>query len=320
MDSRLPLSTTIPLLQLNHSINYHAARFLDHTLITLDDYSLSVAPGSAAPVRRSRISRTERTRLQRAFYRLELYCRLFNSSDHPGSNDHNHKQMSCRQQEDKFLSRFPPWEVEEISTVWHYLRNQVGHAFRAMEDDFVKATFQHLRDRNILDDENWDALVQEAHADSKKYYRSNESVNISHMDDVLPGGATDFFRTQAKRFSHDKHIEYLCSMGLAFLHQLFEASPEQQRQLVLSNTCTRSSVKFLTSALNVYSDNAAQRHAAWSSDIINFDDSCANPNEGFQWASQQLSPSYPCRHKGGLRSLGYVFWDTPRIKGMCSMP
>ena len=320
MGMKLPVSTSVRLIKLNNSIVYHMEDFAHYTLRNLHVCSTSISPKlTNASIAQNSPSEAERIRLQRAFYRVDLFCYVFHSSDK--SNHATHKQIASKLQEAQFLSRLPPWEVEEIACVWHYLRKQLENLFDRLEDNFVKIALEgsHLGIKDALAAEDREALLKEAHDDSRKFYASQESVNISHMDGCFfKGGANDFFRNQAKRFSHDKHIEYLASMGLAFLHRLFDADPKEQLRIVLQNTCRRSEVSFLSTALNVYCNKAAQRHAEWDDDGDILDD-YLRPNRGFQWARTALGTSYPCRHKGGLRSLGYVFWDSSRLRGILGL-
>ncbi|KAL8794898.1 MAG: hypothetical protein Q9195_002610 [Heterodermia aff. obscurata] len=317
MEMKLPISNSVRLVKLNNSIIYHMEHFVGYTLQNLYVCSASISPKfTTAGIARKSISETEHIRLQRAFYRVDLFCYLFHSSDK--FNHKTHKQIASKAQEAEFLSPLPPWEVEEIACVWYYVRKRLENLFDRLEDSFVKTALEgsHLGIKDALAVEDREALLKEAHDNSKKLYTSQESVNISHMDGCFfEGGANDFLRNQAKRFSHDKHIEYLASMGLAFLHRLFDADPKEQLRIVLENTCSRSEVKFLSTALNVYCNKAAQRHANWDDDGITLDE-YLRPNHGFQWARTALGTSYPCRHKGGLRSLGYVFWDSPRLRGI----
>ena len=316
MEMKLPVSESVRLIKLNNSITYHMEGFAGYTLRNLYVCSMSIDPKlTTTSIDPNSTSETEHIRLQRAFYRVDLFCYVFHSSDK--FNHRTHKQIASKAQEAHFLSRLPPWEVEEIACVWHYLRKRLELLFNGFEDNFVKTALEgsHTGLKNVLAAEDREALFKEAHDDSKKHYASQDSVNISHMDGrFFQGGANDFFRNQAKRFSHDKHIEYLASMGLAFLHRLFEADPKEQLQIVLKNTCRRSEVNFLSTALNVYCNKAAERHVGWDDD--NTVGEYLRPNRGFQWARTALGTSYPCRHKGGLRSLGYVFWDSSRLRGI----
>ena len=317
METRLPVSMSVRLIKLNKSIIYHMECFTSYTLRNLHACSKAISPKlTAVDIAWNPASETEHIRLQRALYRVDLFCYVFHSSDK--SNDKKHKQIASKEQEYRFLSRLPPWEVEEIACVWSYLRNRLENLFNSLEDIFVKTALEgsHLGIKDALAAEDRESLFKEAHDGSKKLYASQESVNISHMDDsFFRDGANYFFRNQAKRFSHEKHIEYLASMGLAFLYRLFNANPKEQLRIVLENTCRRSEVRFLSTALNVYCNKAAQRHADWDDDGDTLDE-YHRPNHGFQWARTALGTSFPCRHKGGLRSLGYVFWDSSRLRGV----
>lgn len=320
METKLPVSQSVRLIKLNNSIIHHMESVAGDTLRELHVCSKSISPKlTTADIVRNSISETEHVRLQRAFYRVDLFCYVFHSSDK--FNDITHKHIASKAQELHFLSRLPPWEVEEIACVWHYLRKRLENLFNTLEDNFVKTALEgsHLGIKDALGAEDREALFREAQYDSQKFYASQESVNISHMDDCFfRGGANDFFRNRAKRFSHDKHIEYLASMGLTFLRRLFDANPKKQLQIVIENTCRRSEVKFLSTALNVYCNKAAQRHSEWDNDDNTLDEYPRpnGPNRGFQWARKAIGTSYPCRHKGGLRSLGYVFWDSSRLRGI----
>uniref|UniRef100_A0A8H7NBW1 Uncharacterized protein n=1 Tax=Bionectria ochroleuca TaxID=29856 RepID=A0A8H7NBW1_BIOOC len=79
---------------------------------------LAEAPGGDASERKrlelpTPLSDTERTRIQRAFLRLELYCRCF-----PVGEDDIGMEVSlvpAELQFHHFLHRLQPWEVEETS-------------------------------------------------------------------------------------------------------------------------------------------------------------------------------------------------------------
>ena len=320
---KLDVSQSVPLIKLNNFIIYHIDGFARYTLKNLFTCSTMIndeaTPGYIA--RRS-FSKTEHIRLQRAFYRFDQFCYVFHSPD--GFHDKSHKQTLATMQEDRFLSSLSPWEVEEMACVWHYLRKELEYLFDRLEDNFVKTALEgdHLGIKDALAAEDHIALNKEALDDSKKAHTSQERVNISYMDGrFFTGESNDFFRNHAKRFSHDKHIEYLASMGLAFLHRLFNANPKEQLQIVIQNTCRHSDVKFLSTALNIYCNNAVRRHHDWYADekTLSKQPQHVRPNRGFQWARKGLVSSYPCRHKGGLRSLGYVFWDFWRLSGILGL-
>ena len=317
----LPISTSLDLLRLEKSIKYHMARFTRYAQSNLSTCSQSVRPNNQLAVvcvRRDPLARTEEVRIRRAFYRVDLYCYLFHSSDRRSNNERHHVQIPTKHQEAVFLAKIPPWEVEEMACVWHYLRHELEKAFDDVEDYFVDNAFRGTpleaaaavatlkNDRKEVD---WEIYS------SHKFYDKPGTIP-GHMDKLFPEGAYDFFRSISKRVTHDRHIEYLASMGLAFLRSLFEAKIEQQKETIL-NINPRQIPKFLTSALSVYGTKATERYDAWDTGWYDEDgdENCEAPNEGFKWA-MAFSPTYPCRHRGGIRSLGLVFWDTRRLLGI----
>lgn len=106
-----------------------------------------VGPGDGGnwgpPVHFAPLSPDERTRIQRAFYRYEFYCRLFKCYDDPrypvlreGSS------LFCAwEQNNLFVRRMDPWAVEEMSCIHNYLLSLAGDCVRDLEDRVVAALF-----------------------------------------------------------------------------------------------------------------------------------------------------------------------------------
>ena len=81
------------------------------------------------------LSRTEQSRLYRAFFRYELYCRMF-----PRAPNSLRKSIFRGQDQFRlFLSRMEPWEVEEMSCVHNYFTSLVGKFVDNLEDQVVQA-------------------------------------------------------------------------------------------------------------------------------------------------------------------------------------
>lgn len=57
----------------------------------------------------------ERDRLKRAFYQFELFCKL-----------HREFASDSEPQFRQFLSKFTPWEKEQIASVYEYLFDQIS--------------------------------------------------------------------------------------------------------------------------------------------------------------------------------------------------
>ncbi|KAF5005000.1 hypothetical protein FDECE_8525 [Fusarium decemcellulare] len=90
-----------------------------------------------------RPSLTERTRLQRAFLRFELYSRVFprcGSDPYPPPGEPRPvSRHPASQQFELFLANLSPWEVEEMSCVEQYFSSLIDEAIDQVEEDLVRA-------------------------------------------------------------------------------------------------------------------------------------------------------------------------------------
>lgn len=80
------------------------------------------------------LSTTERTRIQRAFLRYELYSRLF-----PHDKASRKSFIQGKDQFHLFIRRMKPWEIEESSCIHHYLTSLAAGYLTDIEDQFVDA-------------------------------------------------------------------------------------------------------------------------------------------------------------------------------------
>jgi hypothetical protein len=71
------------------------------------------------------LQQTEKVRIHRAFYRLQLLCNMFQM------NTVNMKWASVRH---RFLDDFPLWEVEELACVYEYLQQKLESSFNTPWD------------------------------------------------------------------------------------------------------------------------------------------------------------------------------------------
>lgn len=94
------LSQAIPLARLHETIEY----FTDSLVFTVFAQKPCANP----------VSRTERLRIGRNFYRFQVYCNLFqNMRMIPINADHD--------QRDSYFSQFAPWEIEQLACIHDYL-------------------------------------------------------------------------------------------------------------------------------------------------------------------------------------------------------
>ena len=312
----LPLSTSVLICRLHPSVEYHMRLLTKHALGALDRCGFK-SFDFAAPFQK--LTRTEEARLQRAFYRLEFYAALFYSDDKP-------RTRQCKippgEQEKMFLTSFAPWEVEEMACIWQCLHSYVGKLFDQLEDDFVKLIQEDssqtaaLRDF-IFDEEQYDTRIERG---SKTHgLEPFSGLTAAHCQKFFrPSGDNSFWTEIAKRELHDDYIEHILSLGLPFLRRLFNADRREQMRLVLENKSVNCQ-GFFSKAFRCWRMRAASRHD-WKYDEIppEGEGSIRGPNAGYRWANEGLGSvagiGYVCRLRGGLRYLGFAFWDEERLR------
>lgn len=136
--SDFPLETSKALLQLDEVVRFFVMDFARNLLAIYEQNAPSSLKESSFnkdglnhPVN---LSRTEHSRIARAFYNLELYGNLF-STPPPGVSVHeNPSSLSGL-----FLLRFRDWELEEMLCVRQYLSGRLSEYIRQVEDDFMES-------------------------------------------------------------------------------------------------------------------------------------------------------------------------------------
>lgn len=98
---------------LNQHIKNFAADFASSALSAMN-------PNSENESTRQQLSATENRRIERAFIRFELYCRLFGKDMEYG------KEIKSVEQVDIFLVKLPAWEIEQLACVHDYLFRRIS--------------------------------------------------------------------------------------------------------------------------------------------------------------------------------------------------
>lgn len=276
------------------------------------------------------LSTVETVRLRRALYRTELYGFLFYLRPSFAAQT---QRLTSNDQEGIFLAALSPWEVEEMACIWFYFQSHLGECFDRVEDNFVRLVQDHGPSSGYSKmDENHDkleALTKQA-KNKVKYRHGRDDLNKppeSEMESFLNvHGPHRFFTCAGKPHGHEDVIEILFSLGLSFLRDLFNADAQRQMRMVLDNA-GRSPQSTFINAYNIYNTDIATKVTQWPQerDYDPDPDSFMQPGAGFHWARKAFDhgmASFPCRHRGGLRSLGYVFWDKARLdaSGIFSHP
>ena len=79
------------------------------------------------------VSSNEARRINRAFYRLELFSTIFSQPSFEVS-----KRLDCMDMCHLFLNQFPPWEVEEIACVRDYIIDRYRQLFAKYADELAR--------------------------------------------------------------------------------------------------------------------------------------------------------------------------------------
>ncbi|KAK7741689.1 hypothetical protein SLS53_004747 [Cytospora paraplurivora] len=118
----------------NSTVRPLVSRFVARALAQQPDHS-SVSSSNPASFLQSdtgdrELSRTETTRLLRAFYRLEIFCHLFGGSQYESSLFLGDAISGL------FFSNFDPWEVEEISCVYDLVKDRYDEIIAEVRWEF----------------------------------------------------------------------------------------------------------------------------------------------------------------------------------------
>lgn len=113
----VPLPDTVILSQVQYAVRFAVKDFCQATI-------------SRHPMSREKaqditpLTTNEAQRINRAFYRFEIFCTIFRNQGfnvRPG--------LDCMDMCHLFLNQFPPWEVEEIACVRDYIMDRYAQLF-----------------------------------------------------------------------------------------------------------------------------------------------------------------------------------------------
>ena len=131
-----------------HKWNFQEALSLSSIHIKVqqfaDEFTSSALPllleGISQDSRMVEASLTERHRIERTFYRFELYCNLFRTREPTYRKPSRSRTtvipvetVSPRDQRDIFFARFPVWENEQLACIRDYLSRRLSMRMRPRE-------------------------------------------------------------------------------------------------------------------------------------------------------------------------------------------
>ncbi|CAG9982821.1 unnamed protein product [Clonostachys byssicola] len=280
-----PGQATLPFPRDNPAITV-LMRLVTRVLRLEQDYfndtmsNLADAPGGDASERKqlespTPLSDAERTRIQGAFLRLELYCRCFPvvqddlGMEVPPGEDDIGMQVSlvpAELQFQHFLHQLQPWEVEEMSCVHQYLSFRIGPLIEQIQNEIVAIAFRHQVQgpRPKCSKDNAQVWMM-----GKWIPYTGPTFEIpSPESEGLPNSLPSYEPHELRTFSYwrgspifemegrQEFYEFLSSLvsrGLEYLVSVFDADKELQRYLLLSGEYTLR--EFLPEAITYAIEN-----------------------------------------------------------------
>ena len=338
-ETLIPLSASIQLLRLHHSLDYFVQDYARRSISALQKRALTsglaLIPDPEIPPilegERVILSAIEEIRLQRAFCQFELYAYLFfteAAADEGNIYTHKLAQLTALEQADVFFARLAPWRVEEIACVRDYLIGRLEDVFDHVEDDYVKSVIAE-RFKGVAAVRSCDDFCCWARGSKDTSILGADKSNDSDLEDdnedeMEDYGGPDrfefddhFFSQDTKFKNHNAYMEYMLSLGLPFLRKLFEAEGEKRRLLAVSNGLLGAA--FLTRALKVHrptrSTPSTRPTDLWyESKLIFTEDSILKPNEAWLWSKKmELFSRWDFDQGRRWRDWGFVFWDSSRL-------
>ncbi len=302
----------------------------------VDDYSaravraLGLDPNTASP-----LSSTERARLQRAFFRHELYCRAFPVDYHTPSHSLVPADLQCTQ----FIVRLEPWEVEELSCVHHYFMFLTGTFVDLLEDQLVGAVHaapgvrhppnsDHVSGQQRVHSPTTRLIRHYLHSSTPalaenqlglRHSRHHHHVEMDEMENEESASGDDIVRFNPRglglfsgydKFRSRDIIGHLASLGSAFHYRLAQADGEQRKDMIRENVLQRRD--FLPEALY----HSLDLDPYLMPDDIDHDQP-SHPNLGYalfnKWDVYSPIVYFRGPDNCPLRQRAFVFWDAERI-------
>ncbi|CCT63349.1 uncharacterized protein FFUJ_00016 [Fusarium fujikuroi IMI 58289] len=254
------------------------------------------------------LTSTECIRLQRAYLRFEIYCRVFPANNYfPFQTVSANDEFSSVEQFDLFITRLSPWEVEEIACVELHVTLMIRDYIDELESQFMSTADMYARLA-------WPLLCEPepgAEIDNETE-RNRERDNLIELK-TLDQTRLSLFSKMGRYHSSD-NISYMASLGLDFIYDLCTAG-EGRSELIRSNC--QYSREFLPGALR-YSPTWPPDHRYEETASLKNDPLCSNLGYlifgRFRDDDRMYKPITTTGGRySGVRQLGYVFWDSKRI-------
>lgn len=234
------------------------------------------------------LSDVEEARLQRAFYRYELYTQIFSS----GMEYKGERLWELPSDSHFFLEKYQHWEIEELACVADYLWSLVSDSFDRIEPAFVGLKLPEPP----LDGSETSSF--QSFARSKKL-------------------------REAKYEIHSLYEEYLSSLSLPFLHQALRLDRFDMQREMSSHILYHGQEHSLSIALEKLWNEISRRDSNLIHSYVQavarcshfpFKDAIDRSNEGWLCVYGNTYSVSPYGIRRTTQALGYAFWDSQRLR------
>ncbi|KAJ5776513.1 uncharacterized protein N7511_001524 [Penicillium nucicola] len=261
-------------------------------------------PSTTIP--RANLSYTEQARLQRAFYRCEVFARFHRVLQLQDKSS----AMNFIQIVMSFGSQFRQHEFEEIVCIRQFLAKCVESLCETLEDDFT--TF--CSKKSLLDagverkpDHKYDTLIE----------KDNTGTPLSKT--FKDCGLFLFTNEYRSTPYHDNHVKYLVSCGPAYILSLNNLPPRDLRDVLVKSQRYSNDLDvndyFVTGTMIDENIDKISRKSFYYGKVVSIDrDEVDSHNLGWEWGTSfdtDVKPDSPSN--AILRDMGYVFWDVGRL-------
>ena len=300
------------------AVEYFLADFASKALSSLKSLSCLTA---AYRIRKSAvfsphtISTVERTRLQRAFLRFDIYQKLFQWEHSVPAQ----LGIQVLRHAKAYLESFSQWEVEEIACIFGYLMSLLHEVFAQIEDDFIEQVIQagRLGPDDFVKEVSQPTDLEGGRGRFNLKFPNEQGLNPcrkSHEPlDILPAYGLRIF-TKDDKPNHINRLESLISRGLPFLRRLLMLEGKDLRDAFITYSCEfrGPSIAIPLQKPEVITDIGAM-HRSITARFRG--DSVLRCNAGWCWAFRQNTvPQIFSAENFRLRECGYVFWDEKRLR------
>jgi hypothetical protein len=186
------------------------------------------------------LSYNERTRIQRAFFRFQIYCNLFHGRPQPSYNDWECPTVieHVRIQIDNLFWPNPPCENEELLCVHQLLSAELEYVFDCVQEKFIAGVSteerEYLKSMDVGGEKNNDDACSIENDEDL-----SEDCDDADAEDDDRFSTCDFHFSRCSKEFEDQAIDNLLSRGLNAVFQLLRADAfgtfEQKETIVNSH-------------------------------------------------------------------------------------